>query len=348
MADLKIGKVSEAVLKRSIFKQIHKRRDEVLVHPGVGEDCAILSLAEDEAVVLSTDPITGAANDIGTLAVHVTANDLASSGAEGVKNYLKTNRCYTNAIKIDVKGIVVHSTGVAQPDVNVFLKSWNSSTVTKCAHAFVTESNVVQTLPWTYKGWHAGGTANASYIGFEILEPAGHTYSGGATMVNYDVSKNKAYFEAVYQNAVELCAYLCEEYSLDPIKNIICHQEGYKLGIASNHADVLHWFPKHGKTMDDFRTDVKTQIASNRAASANTSSSDSSSSNSTSTSTTTSSTTTKYRVQLGSFTNKSNATALVDKATAKGITTAIVTVNGKYVVQAGTFSVKSNAENQIG
>ena len=37
---------------------------------------------------------------------------------------------------------------------------------------------------------------------------------------------------------------------------VLCHAEGYKLGRASNHGDVLHWFGRHGKTMDDFRSDV--------------------------------------------------------------------------------------------
>ena len=32
------------------------------------------------------------------------------------------------------------------------------------------------------------------------------------------------------------------------------------MGIASNHADVEHWWPKHGKSMDDFRADVKTYM----------------------------------------------------------------------------------------
>ncbi len=40
-------------------------------------------------------------------------------------------------------------------------------------------------------------------------------------------------------------------------QNIICHSEGYKQGVASNHGDVMHWFPKHGKSMDTFRADVK-------------------------------------------------------------------------------------------
>lgn len=36
-------------------------------------------------------------------------------------------------------------------------------------------------------------------------------------------------------------------------KDIICHCESYKQGIATNHSDVMHWFPKHGKSMDTFR-----------------------------------------------------------------------------------------------
>ncbi len=79
---MKIGKISESVLKRSVFKQIRHRRDEVLVTPGVGKDCAIIQLEPDEVMVLSTDPITGTANEIGKLAVNITANDIAASGAE--------------------------------------------------------------------------------------------------------------------------------------------------------------------------------------------------------------------------------------------------------------------------
>ena len=79
---LKIGKVPESVLKRSIIKQIKTKRSEIIVGAGVGEDCAAIELADDEIFVTSTDPITGTNHDIGALAVHVTANDIASSGAE--------------------------------------------------------------------------------------------------------------------------------------------------------------------------------------------------------------------------------------------------------------------------
>jgi len=79
---MNIGKVPENILKRSIIKQIKTKRKEILVGAGVGEDCAVISLAADEVFVISTDPITGTSHDIGSLSVHVTANDIASSGAE--------------------------------------------------------------------------------------------------------------------------------------------------------------------------------------------------------------------------------------------------------------------------
>ncbi|MBP3457835.1 MAG: AIR synthase family protein [Lachnospiraceae bacterium] len=79
---MKIGKVPENVLKRSILKQIKTKRPEVLVGAGVGEDCAAIALEPDEVMVLSTDPITGTTQDIGRWAVMVSANDIASSGAE--------------------------------------------------------------------------------------------------------------------------------------------------------------------------------------------------------------------------------------------------------------------------
>lgn len=79
---MKIGKLPEQALIRSVLKQIEHRREEVLVGPGVGLDCAAFGVGEDEAVVMSTDPITGTVKDIGRHCIHITANDLAASGAE--------------------------------------------------------------------------------------------------------------------------------------------------------------------------------------------------------------------------------------------------------------------------
>lgn len=181
-----------------------------------------------------------------------------------IEHYLTQNACYRAGRAFRPKGIMVHSLGVAQPDVNVFLRTWNTPDLSpaKCVHAFVTPDGVYQALPWDMRGWHAGKRAgNDLYIGFEICEPAGHTYRGG-TMIGYNASKNAAYFAAAYQNAVELTAMLCGRFGLDPLADgaVICHAEGHRRNIASNHADVMHWFPKHGKSMDTFRADVAARM----------------------------------------------------------------------------------------
>lgn len=181
-----------------------------------------------------------------------------------IQQYLTRNDCYRAGRTIRPQGVMVHSTGANNPSVaryvpgddvigrNQYGNDWDRPGLEKCAHAFVGRFadglvGTVQTLPWNRRGWHCGrgknGSANDTHISFEICE---------------DGLEDASYFKAVYQEAVELTAMLCRDYNLDPLAEgvVICHQEGYQRGIASNHKDVLHWFPKFGKTMDDFRADV--------------------------------------------------------------------------------------------
>lgn len=79
---MKIGKLPEPVLVRSVIRQVKHRRSEILTGPSVGVDCAALETAPGEVLVMSSDPITGTVHDIGSHCVHITANDLAASGAE--------------------------------------------------------------------------------------------------------------------------------------------------------------------------------------------------------------------------------------------------------------------------
>ena len=81
---MKVGKLPENVLKRSVFRQLHTMRAEVLLGAGVGEDCAVIELGEDEVFVISSDPVIWTDTLSGKRAVHGTLNDLASSGAEPV------------------------------------------------------------------------------------------------------------------------------------------------------------------------------------------------------------------------------------------------------------------------
>lgn len=76
---VKAGKLDSDLLRRIVFDNITYHRDEVMVRPSIGEDCAVVDFGE-YACVLSTDPITGAANEIGKLAVHISCNDVASNG----------------------------------------------------------------------------------------------------------------------------------------------------------------------------------------------------------------------------------------------------------------------------
>lgn len=81
---MKIGKLPEQVLVRSVLKEVKHRRREVLMGPAVGQDCAVLQLEPGEVFVMSTDPITGTVKDIGSHSIYITANDLAASGAEPI------------------------------------------------------------------------------------------------------------------------------------------------------------------------------------------------------------------------------------------------------------------------
>ncbi len=80
---LNIGKIPADILKKIVFDKPHSLRKEVLVGPALGEDCAALELG-NELTIVSSDPITGAAEDVGYLAVHINANDIAASGGEAV------------------------------------------------------------------------------------------------------------------------------------------------------------------------------------------------------------------------------------------------------------------------
>lgn len=74
-----VGKVPPEILDRTVFRKIRRSDPRILVTPGTGEDCSIIDLGS-QFCVLSCDPITGASNDVGKLAVHVSCNDIASAG----------------------------------------------------------------------------------------------------------------------------------------------------------------------------------------------------------------------------------------------------------------------------
>lgn len=80
---MRLGKLSNKQLEELLLCKFDSRRPEVFVRPGIGLDCAAVDLGRD-LCVMSTDPITGAAKNIGSLAVHICCNDAAAAGAQPV------------------------------------------------------------------------------------------------------------------------------------------------------------------------------------------------------------------------------------------------------------------------
>lgn len=173
--------------------------------------------------------------------------------------------------KMQVEKLVLHSPGTAQPDADKLFAYYNNPAVNALPHAFLERSGrVLQLMPWDNVGAHVGagpkGGWNGLSIGVEVCEPAGHTYlPNSGTMVGYDVKANAAYFADIYEQAIQLFAYLCERYGLTE-KDIYCHAEVHRLGYGSNHIDIEHWWPKHGKNMDTFRADVGARLRGDSSA----------------------------------------------------------------------------------
>ena len=195
--------------------------------------------------------------------------------------------CYKGNSKMTIQGILLHSTGANNPTLkryvqpsdvkpaedtytkekwlevlgkNAYKNDWNHIARNAGVNAWIGKLadgtvSAVQTMPWDFRPWGCGtgakGSCNDGWIQFEICE---------------DGLSDKTYFNAVYKEACELTAYLCKTYKIDPkatatcngikVPTILCHQDAGKLKLGSNHSDVMHWFKKHGKTMEAFRKDV--------------------------------------------------------------------------------------------
>lgn len=204
-----------------------------------------------------------------------------------MKCFMRQSTWYKGAGKTTVRGVLWHSTGAnntalkryVQPDDNAADKAkmlellgvnkngndWNHISREAGVNAWIGklangEVASVQVGDWDKKAWGCGsgkkGSCNNGWIQFEICE---------------DNLTDPVYFEKVYREAIELTAYLCKLYNLDPqgtvtyngvkVPVILCHQDSYQLGLGSGHADVLHWFPKHGKSMQTVRDDVSALLA---------------------------------------------------------------------------------------
>ena len=78
---MRLGKVSDSVLKRSVLRKIKTHREEVICGAALGEDCAFLQFDKDEVIGVTTDPVTCTKFGSAKAAVYNVTNDLAAGGA---------------------------------------------------------------------------------------------------------------------------------------------------------------------------------------------------------------------------------------------------------------------------
>lgn len=79
--ELPPGKIPVDLLKEVVFKNLGFRRDEVVLGPSAGIDGTVINIGS-KFLIASMDPITGATERIGWLAVNINANDVATFGVE--------------------------------------------------------------------------------------------------------------------------------------------------------------------------------------------------------------------------------------------------------------------------
>lgn len=109
---MELGKFSNEKLKKIILDKIPHLQEDVVIRPGIGEDCCAVKVG-DELCVLSTDPITAGVAEVGTLAVHITANDIASAGVSPIA-MLVTMLIPPTATEEDIERVVTQITDTAK------------------------------------------------------------------------------------------------------------------------------------------------------------------------------------------------------------------------------------------
>ena len=109
---MKLGKVSQNILKRSILKNITPRSKKVLMGAGVGNDYSAISLDNGGVIVISANPVIIDLNidlrKAAYYAINRTVNDIAVSGgkADGILTDIIIPAAYSEVkIKEIIKGL---------------------------------------------------------------------------------------------------------------------------------------------------------------------------------------------------------------------------------------------------
>ena len=78
---MRIGKLTDEQLESLVLSRLPQLSSKTLSGAGIGADCAWLKTGEN-LLVTSSDPITAGGSESGTLAIHVSCNDIAACGVQ--------------------------------------------------------------------------------------------------------------------------------------------------------------------------------------------------------------------------------------------------------------------------
>ncbi len=109
---MKIGKLTNEELRELVFAHLPQLSDRTMIGANIGADCAWIDL-EDRILVASSDPITAGGMQSGTLAIHVSCNDIAASGITPI-GILVVLLAPVNATQDDIVKIVKQTSEAAQ------------------------------------------------------------------------------------------------------------------------------------------------------------------------------------------------------------------------------------------
>lgn len=74
------GKLPPNLLSKYVLNRVGVPDPSVIVGPSIGEDAAVIDIGDGKVLVAHVDPITGAIEFLGWLAVHIASNDIAVRG----------------------------------------------------------------------------------------------------------------------------------------------------------------------------------------------------------------------------------------------------------------------------
>ena len=136
---MKIGKLPNDVLEKIVISNIKNKRKEVLVRAGIGEDSAVVDFG-GQLCVISTDPITGATKNVGSLAIHISCNDVTASGAEPM-GVLLTILAPPGTTEKDIEDIMIDA-GKATEEINIEIMGGHTE-ITNAVNRVVISTTVI-------------------------------------------------------------------------------------------------------------------------------------------------------------------------------------------------------------